>query len=156
MNSKKYLLIVEDDPIQLDMIKAELDLHFSGLEIEDIQTESEFYKRVDTVIANPPALILMDMMLRWADPADNMPDIPDDIDKEGYYRAGIRCSKKLHEAGKTDIPILLFTVLDKEDFQGEMDLKELDSPYVSYLPKTSSVKELIAKIKELAPKLGSG
>ncbi len=153
----RHILIVEDDPTQFNLIEEELLRRFKEIEISDIQTEAEFYDRLDEIIASPPDLIIMDMMLRWTDPAppELMAKPPDQVEEEGYFRAGIRCAHKLLSTKKAnEIPVLLFTVLGQEDI--EDDLREFEnesSLRTSYLPKTSRVTDLIKEIIAIAPVL---
>ena len=152
------ILIVEDDPLQLDMIREELNDHFENVLLEDIQTEHEFYEKLSDIIRDPPDLILMDVMLRWTDPAppEEMPSQPAEVEEEGYFRAGIRCVRRLRKQEQTDpgIPILLFTILSDQDLsQDLLELKQDSYLHVAYLQKTAPVVDLIRKIKEVAPVL---
>lgn len=154
----KKILIVEDDPLQLDMIRDELNLHFEDVVLEDVQTEHEFYDKLSDIIRDSPNLILMDVMLRWTDPAppEEMPPEPAEVKEGGYYRAGIRCVRRLRKQEQTDprIPILLFTVLSDQDLSKDLlELKQDRYLHVAYLQKTAPVFDLIRKIKEVAPAL---
>ncbi len=151
----KTILIVEDDPEQFSLIEEELHRTLKAITISGIHTESEFYSCFSSIIENPPDLILMDMMLRWTDPAppDEMPPMPPAVKKEGYYRAGIRCTEKLMEAiNRMDIPILLFTVLGQEYIEEDLaSMSSHESIHISYLPKTARIKELLEEIQSIAP-----
>ncbi len=152
---RRNILIVEDDNMQLDMIQEVLFRTFSDVQFSDIQTEHEFYTEIPTILASPPDLILMDLMLRWTHPVPQMPAMPDDVKTEGYYRAGIRCIRKIMAASsKEPPPILLFTVLADDDVARDLEaLKQEGNVHVAYLQKTAPVADLIKGIRELVPNL---
>jgi CheY-like chemotaxis protein len=78
-----------------------------------IATESEFRDSLDRIADDPPALVIMDVMLRWCDPSPEMPPQPDDVRAAGFSRAGVRCSQLLRANSMTrGIPVVVFTVLD--------------------------------------------
>lgn len=153
---QRNILIVEDDNMQLDMIQEVLFRTFRDVQFSDIQTEHEFYQEIPTILASPPDLILMDLMLRWTHPAppSEMPPMPEDVESQGYYRAGIRCIRKIMAASSEPPPILLFTVLADEDVARDLDtLRKEGSIHVAYLQKTAPVSDLIKGIRELVPNL---
>ena len=154
---ERRILIVEDDPEQFRLINEELQFAFKDVKIESIRTESDFREEVNNIIASPPDLILMDMMLRWSLPAppEKMPAMPEHIEEEGYYRAGIRCTKLLLEKNpQNTIPILVFTVLHHEDLEKDLnEIREEDSVFLAYLQKTAPIKKLLHEINRIAPQL---
>lgn len=142
------IYIVDDDPLQSSWIYQNLQQVFSRAKIVRISTEHEFRSRFEE-IANSPAdkLIIMDVMLRWTDPAPNLPTPPEDVLRESFYRAGLRCCRLLANHKETEnIPVILYTVLEEADL-GD-DLSALPST-VSYLPKESDAQPLIDKIRML-------
>jgi len=150
---EKRILIVEDDAQQLNLIEEELSFAFQNTKIEHIRTESEFYSKLDEIVAAPPDLILMDMMLRWTVPAppEEMPPMPEEVAEEGYYRAGIRCAKKLLEQKPNkEIPLLVFTVLHQDDIDEDLNDSEA-SIHLAYLRKTAPIQTLLKEITRIAP-----
>jgi CheY-like chemotaxis protein len=132
-------LLVEDDLTQRDLISEALKREFPELELWPIATESEFRDSLDEIGKNPPALIIMDVMLRWCDPSEQMPAVaPDATD---FSRAGVRCCHLLKNNPKTKaIPIIVLTVLDKNG----LDLP----PYCFHVPKTSDLRALIDAVAD--------
>ena len=110
------ILIVEDDHLQVDLIRARLQSAITHLGVRVVSTESEFRARLSEIEADTPDVIVMDVMLRWADPEPELKRPPKDIHDEGYYRAGLRCQRLLAERERTrNVPVILYTVLDRND-----------------------------------------
>jgi DNA-binding response OmpR family regulator len=140
-----YILLVEDDYLQADWIEASLKTAFGNIQVERIATEQEFYARVPEIVANPPDVIVIDVMLRWTDPSREMVEPPPAVEKDGFYRAGIRCQEKLAEQKETSqIPIVLYTVLERIDLEQEIDGL---SKSVTYLRKDSDSTSLTDQIR---------
>jgi CheY-like chemotaxis protein len=117
------ILIVEDDKLQYEFIKSSLERIIKKweLEITRIKTESDFYKQFPAIALNKPDIIIMDVMLRWADPSLNIPEPPKEVIDKGFYRAGVRCIETLSENDQTkDIPIIIYTVLDHAALESEL------------------------------------
>lgn len=128
------ILIVEDDRLQFDFINDSLSriMGSSELEIKRINNESDFRDRFDEIAARRPDIIIMDVMLRWADPSPNFPMPPPEIVEQGFYRAGLRCVKMLVENEATrEIPVIIYSVLDKSDLENDIPVL----PNVRYLDK---------------------
>ena len=110
------ILLVEDDSIQAALIAERLIDEFSdfadGCLIQKIATESGFRNLFESIAKMPPDLIVMDLMLRWCDVAEDMPERPQEF--EDFSRAGVRCCKLLRADLRTKrIPVVVLTVLDK-------------------------------------------
>jgi CheY-like chemotaxis protein len=140
-----HILVVEDDHLQAEVICPRLRDAFAGCNVELIRTESEFRSRLDTIAAAPPSVVVLDMMLRWADPRPGMPEPPEDVVREGHNFAGLRCERLLAERESTrGIPVILYTVLEQIDL--ESILKRL-SPSTKHLRKQSDLMPLIEFIR---------
>ena len=114
------ILIVEDDYLQLEFIARDLSGQFPGVAIESIETESEFRKRMPAIRANPPNLVIMDVLLRWAN-IDEEPSIKD-VDGD-FYSAGIRCHELLASFEETkDVPFIFYSMLDRTEAMSEARL----------------------------------
>jgi len=119
-----HIVIVEDDYVQADSIQASLGRIFPRAEIDIIATEFDFRLALDSLANTPPDVVVMDVMLRWADASPAIPPPPEDVLQDGFYRAGIRCAKLLSSSAKTkDVPVILYTVLERAVL--EADLKTL-------------------------------
>lgn len=141
------ILIVEDDYLQAEWFQKELKKEFPRANIDIIKTEYKFRSCMEEIAKKPPDVIVMDIMLRWADPSPDMPQPPDDVKNEGFYRAGLRCQKLLAESEKTRIiPVILYTVLERNDLKE--NLQKLPS-HVIHLPKESSLTPLVREIRRL-------
>jgi hypothetical protein len=111
-----YVLIVEDDYLQAENLRSWLSEVWPRISIRTIQTELEFRTNIATLSADPPSIVIMDCMLRWCDPGPSIPQQPNEIQREGFYSAGLRCIDLLQEtANLHHVPVILYTVLDRID-----------------------------------------
>lgn len=102
-----HYLIIEDDKIQAEELARRL--RATGGEVTIISTELEFRNRLATFDRENCRLAIVDMMLRWTNPSRDMVMPPDEISKEGFFIAGLRCCRELW---KKRIPSVIFTALD--------------------------------------------
>jgi CheY-like chemotaxis protein len=145
-----YFLIVEDDKSQYSDIEGAItqieSVRNSQKRIERFATESEFIDNFESIARDKPDVIILDIMLRWTDPAPDMKLPPPDIAEQGFFRAGVRCERRLAADPRTrDIPIIVYSMLEKEDLKGEIPHR----PEVSYLEKDFGVEELKNKLEKL-------
>ena len=145
------ILVVEDDHLQAEWLRTNLGEGFPELrespKIELMSTEFEFRQRFGEITDSPPDVIVMDVMLRWADPSPDMEPPPPDVVKEGFYVAGLRCEQLLAADRRTRVvPVILYTVLDSSALNHE--LRKL-RPNVRFLPKESDIKPLVRMINFL-------
>jgi CheY-like chemotaxis protein len=137
------VLLVEDDHIQARWITETLERAFPHVKVDSVRTEAEFYSRIGALANNPPNVIVMDVMLRWTDPAPDMSTPPKNVRTEGYRRAGLRCVEKLAERDDTkNIPVVLFTVRSYSDLESPPTVDN-----VLYVSKESEPDELINRIR---------
>ena len=142
------ILVVEDDHLQVQWIKKGLLQSFPSATIDVIKTELEFRLRVPGMVNDAPAVVIMDVMLRWTDPTPNVQSPPAEVQKGGFFRAGLRCARLLAaQFGTRNIPVILYSVLEESDLASE--LKE--ESQVHHLRKDSALEPLIRRIQELLP-----
>lgn len=142
---KARVLVVEDDYLQAEWMQSTLSEALPGLQTERIATEYEFRCKVNSLTSAPPDVILLDVMLRWCDPDQDV-KAPDDVRLGGFYRAGLRCEKLLRANTETSsVSVILYTVLEERDLESE--LKKL-SIYTIYIPKDSTSTQLVAAVRE--------
>ena len=143
------ILIVEDDYLQADWLKETLGDYFPGSTVQQISTESEFRSQIEHLRKSPPDLVLLDVMLRWADPSPKTA-VPTEDAKNGFFRAGLRCEGLLRQFKETRrTPVILYTVLQGSDLGEEL---HKFSPAVPtyYVGKASDSSQLIETITRLA------
>jgi CheY-like chemotaxis protein len=131
-----YILIVEDDNDQYQFISKALlaSKMVDVTRLERISTEKDFIDKLEDLATNKPDAIVMDIMLRWAYPDPEMKSapttedllkIPEEVRKEGFYRAGLRCEKRLAADPQTsDIPIIIYSILQSKDLEKENSLPQ--------------------------------
>jgi CheY-like chemotaxis protein len=143
------ILIVEDNSIQVEWMNDVLTRRFPDAKIQECDTEYGFHAAFENIAADPPDVVLMDVMLNWTHPAPDMVHPPPAIVEAGIWRAGIRCQKMLRGDPRTrDIPIVLYTSLAESSLTAE--LKEL--PPAAYLPKDSNFEPLVREIQSTLKK----
>lgn len=125
--SKKTILIMDDSPIVLDVVKATLE--DAGFEVWTAETLEQLEAER---LAHPPDLVLLDVQ---------MPEMfGDDV------------GEVLKNVKRVDVPILLFSSLDEELLAARVAAAQLDG----YVPKRAGVQALCERIVAvLGPKGGS-
>jgi hypothetical protein len=138
---------LEDDESFWNLLKETLESEFRNIHLSWIHTESEFYHHIPDFIKAPPDLFLLDVMVKWADSSEKMPAPPEEVAREKYFRAGLRCRKLLLEHQRTaSIPVILYTVLEQVD----MDHVTTNLPKNTWFAaKTADFRNLIPIIKQL-------
>lgn len=143
------ILIVEDDYLQSELLAVDLKEAIADAEISCVETESAFRSWLASVTNDMPDVVIMDVMLRWAFPSPDMPDAPPDVRSEMHYRAGLRCQRLLAEnAATAAIPVILYSVLEREDLRADL---EATPGNVMYVSKNSDFKQLVRTIRSCVP-----
>jgi CheY-like chemotaxis protein len=147
-----HILIVEDDPSQSDFIQQSLRQEIvTPLQIDLVETESGFLEWLEAGPTSIPDIIIMDIMLRWADPKPKgkRKQPPKEVLEGNFYRAGIRCGMKLGEKEQTrKIPLILYSVINKNHLR--YDLKKF--PKARYLLKDFDAKKMVRAIHSMLPR----
>jgi CheY-like chemotaxis protein len=147
MHDRSYIVVVEDDYLQANLISAKLEQSFPVARIERISTELGFRCSLDDMAKDPPDVVIIDIMLRWTDPAPDLQTPPADVREEGFFRAGFRCERLLSEReGTREIPVILYTILTSTDLGQEIQYLRQN---VTYLDKEASSEELIKLVRAL-------
>ena len=143
------IVSLEDDEPFWDLLKDALEEEFPEAKLQWIRTESQFYEQISAFAATPPTLFLLDVMVKWADAAEKMPAAPKDVVEESYYRAGLRCRKRLLENPITaKIPVILYTVLERSD----IDRVTRELADTTMVGKSGDFRELISAVNNLLGK----
>ena len=117
----RHIVLVEDDPLQVEDLTALLEKAFPGAHVECLDTESRFYDWLDRHLESVPDIFVIDIMLRWTDPGPKMKPPPDDVKLGGIQLAGFRCEKRLAVTPQMrDVPVVFFSVLEEKDVEREI------------------------------------
>jgi DNA-binding NarL/FixJ family response regulator len=147
-------VIVEDDHLQKGPLEENLRVAFPGAQVTVLSSEHQFREHLPQLIASPPDLVLMDVMLRWTLPAPNAPEPPRDVTEGGYYRAGLRCANLLLADKRCcSVPVVLYTILERSDLERDNQALPVNSSYVG---KGSDIEVLLRKIRALLERAGDG
>lgn len=115
---KTHFILIEDDPQQLESIKLAIERHYPGVEVQTLETESDFYDHLAQIPKFDERLrmVICDVMLPWAFPSVDAPLPPADVIKETFRKAGLRCWKKFRQREDLrSVPWIYFTVLDEKN-----------------------------------------
>jgi ActR/RegA family two-component response regulator len=136
----KRLLIVEDDKIQADELRHRIE-HL-GWAVDHISTELEFRRRVRQTDITLYSLAVVDMMLRWTDPAPEMEQPPPEVIQEGFYTAGLRCCRQLSARG---VRCVIYPALDPEK------IRQRPNENFMIINKSNGSARLMEEITRLDP-----
>lgn len=141
------VVLVEDDYLQAESISAWLREAWPHVEIDRIETEYEFRSQLTSLSAHPPDVVIIDVMLRWNNPSLAFDKPPDEIQREGSYRAGLRCVELLKQNVDTErVPVVLYSVLDEADVEAQLSHRTTN---VRFLPKSSEPYSLVRLVGSL-------
>jgi CheY-like chemotaxis protein len=155
------IVLVEDDYLEEELVRQVLRERFR-IQYEDIRTistECEFHQEARKIATSPtpPQLVIIDVMMRWTNPAPDMPAPPDQVRKEGATRAGLRCAELL-DALNPAIPILFYSILDRSDLDtdlldrrglGKLSNAPQNGGLVDYARKDEHQDELVDKLRQV-------
>jgi CheY-like chemotaxis protein len=149
-----FIVVVEDDHLQDGPLQEMLREQFPTARIEAVLTERDFRSRLDSFRRDPPDIVIMDVMVRWAYPRRGDPPPPPDVLTGGYRRGGIRCVDLMaRDPALCDVPVIYYTILERSDL--ERDAEALTGK-VSLVRKSSDRQPLTRKIRELTGAGGRG
>jgi CheY-like chemotaxis protein len=150
---KPFIVVLEDDHLQEDLLKDQLQRAFPAARIDTLVTEQEFRERLADYRRDQPDVFVMDVMLRWAFPSPHATAPPAEVDSGGYQRAGFRCAELIfQDRDLRHIPVIYYTILEGGDL--EPDARRL-SGNTTHVRKSKDHEYLARKIRELARSSGS-
>ncbi len=138
------ILYLENDDSCATLVEPELTGYGH---VKTISTESEFRQAIDTLSdSDRPSLIILEQIVKWAEPAPNVPKMPHEVWEGGYENAGIRCYEYLRKSeGRNEhIPVIIFSTYEPDKFRGilhEKGIKE-DPKDIQYVNKSSELAGL--------------
>lgn len=144
----RTIWLVEDDFDSRESIRNAINDKSIETNVIELTTEHEFREQLNKVSdeSNMPELVILDIMLPWTKPTRDMPEEPEEVRKNGFYRAGARCEKLFRaKENLKDTPIIIYTNLQKNDIKHDLDWQ---SEKTYYLGKNSDLDELKANINK--------
>jgi len=146
----RKVLLVEDDPEQAQRVEKAIKVCFKDVSVQRIRTEADFYQFADEIAADAlPDLVILDVMLPWASAVPDFPAPPEEVKRDGFFRAGLRCQRFLADNAKTrKIPVVLYSILEAKDLRDDLDvIPEECRPL--HLQKHHDVTPLLAAIRSI-------
>lgn len=136
------IILVEDDPLQRELLEAELTEEFPQIEIKVVTTESDFVAELPKLAALQPKIVVIDVMLLWAYPGIDAPKSP--ADYKGFARAGLRCLD-LWLKTESKAKILIHSVIPEADIMADVQgLKDC----FTYVAKDDEGQALVQAINQ--------
>jgi hypothetical protein len=118
------ILVLEDDSRMSDWLEASIHRELADLDpvIEIVETEAEFVLEwlpsFRQSLKAQPQVIVIDVMLRWTDPAPDQPPRPAEVIEGGFMRAGLRCFKLIRSSvALARTKVIFFSSLTEEDLE---------------------------------------
>jgi CheY-like chemotaxis protein len=147
-----FIVILEDDHLQEDLLKGQLERAFPAARIDALVTEQEFRERLDDYRRDRPDIFVMDVMLRWAFPSPRSSPPPPDVETGGYQRAGFRCAELVfQDPALQHIPVIYYTILEDGDLKPDADGLSRTPAYVR---KGKGDEYLARRIRQLVEPVG--
>ena len=143
------ILIVEDDYLFAEDMRQDIlsNPKFADAEIDMVCTEQEFRENFLKITLAQYDLIILDVMIRWVEPSPEPKPIDDDVLADGYFRAGIRCLKKLRTVDATkEIPVVIHSNLDDKEIRDEMNRQHLNG-VSQIVPKSGNARKLMDAVE---------
>jgi CheY-like chemotaxis protein len=145
---KDIIFLIEDDPQQSASIKAAIERRYRNAEVELLETESEFCNRIAELPAGGgrrPRIVVSDVMLPWAFPTSNTPEVPTEVVEGTFRKAGLRCWNRFRQREDLrQIPWIYFTVLDEKTIEFEKHSDE----QTGYAQKSNQIDPLLDEMEE--------
>lgn len=142
-----YIVVVEDDHLQDGPLQDLLREQFPTARVEAVFTERDFRGRLAGYRDDPPDVVIMDVMMRWADPRPGDPPPPPEVLAGGYRRAGIRCVEQMAgEPALRTVPVIYYTILERTDLERDADVLTRN---VVLVRKSNDRYPLTRKVREL-------
>ena len=141
------VIIAEDTFVDGQDIRLRIESEFAETDVQVMRTEREFRDRLDEIAAPPPALFILDVMLRWDHPGPAPTVRPPEVEEEGWRRAGIRLQELLAQRPSTAAtPVILLSVLKAKELQHDIDRLPA---HVHFLEKSESLDHLIELVRSI-------
>jgi hypothetical protein len=138
--------LIEDDHMQAGDIEETVERMVPGCRLDIIRTEQEFRQRFSEIAEGAgEAVVVMDVILRWADASPSMEPRPAEVKEGGADKAGFRCAKMLQQDARTkEMPIIFYSVLPITEFPS--DLADQLGTAAHYLEKGENHSALAQQI----------
>lgn len=111
------IVVMEDDPYQSEHMVRDLKSSFPEMKIIECATERELRQCVDGLSPGQLACAVLDAMVPWDFPSENMPVPPEDVQTGDLFGAGKRCLDYVRSKLGKETPVCIHTLLDREDVQ---------------------------------------
>ena len=148
-----HFVIVEDDVSQLRSIAEGITAAFPGAYVILFDCEGAFHQHFDAIVASPPDVFIIDMIVRWSDLPVSSPlaKAPSGLSS---YRAGRRIYEMISgHPHLAHLPVIIYSTLEPERYEDEFTLKPDNLMLVA---KTNPLKPLLCSLLPNIPRRQPG
>jgi CheY-like chemotaxis protein len=147
-------LLIEDDYYFGREVVRDLEENFPAVRgaIDVIKTEREFRTLFDDPSRHLAyGFIVLDVMVHWDKRSSG--STPDqDVQQEGYFRAGVRCLDRIRRRTDTQqIPVVIHSALESEKLLQAIQQKGIIFERIEIVPKSGNPNSLVEALKRLLP-----
>jgi hypothetical protein len=150
------IVLIEDSERYISELLGLIDkqLKIQADRVQVIRTEVEFYRCLPELAATPPAIFIVDIMVPYKAVGDTDDFVPADIRRKAadhkFYRAGIRCTNSLlNTASLVQIPVILHSILEKEDLESDNDYPIPNASNVTLCKKEANGHGIIQAARQV-------
>lgn len=108
------ILFLEDDPDQAESIETALKKAFPDEKIVSCSTESELLETLTTIAIGDLYFVVLDAMVPWCFPSEDMPIPPVEVQADGIRYAGKRCLGEIRKKFGPDLPVWIYSILSTD------------------------------------------
>ena len=108
------IILLEDDPDQAESIEMELKEAFPERVLVSCSTESELYEAIQAIDVGDLDFAVLDAMVPWCFPSEDMAVPPLDVQSDGIRYAGKRCLGHIRAKYGVEVPVWIYSVLSTE------------------------------------------
>ncbi len=145
----RTIVLVEDNSDWSEDAANALQIAFPDATIIRVYSEHEFVSMLPDFRRAPPTIFVVDIMLPWCEPSNDMPEAPEDVKGNGFWRAGARCRHRLTEVPElAAVPVVFWSIISRSDL--ELLYKDQHLPSATYhVSKDLGLGELVGRIRQL-------
>lgn len=108
------ILLLEDDPDQAESVETVLKKAFPSRSLVSCSTESELLDILKTIDVGDLDFAVLDAMVPWCFPSEDMPIPPIEVQSQGIRYAGKRCLAEIRRKYGAEVPVWVYSVLSSE------------------------------------------
>jgi ActR/RegA family two-component response regulator len=132
--------LLDDDRGYCQLLIRDLEARFPALRgnVEVFTAEKQFRERLESAGKFDVDFIILDMMVNWADPSEQVLPAPETVEG-GHFRSGLRCLQLIRQ-WKEEMPVIVQSALGTKVIESIVQAKGLSQSHLSILDKGEDEK----------------